>query len=59
MAASGSATAIRGAALTFTDNPFRVQVEQCMQHETDAVVIMAHGKRNCLRVARRRLSTSE
>ncbi|MCZ6719088.1 MAG: guanine deaminase [Gammaproteobacteria bacterium] len=44
MADGNSVTAIRGAALTFTDDPFRNPVEDCMRHESDAVIIMADGK---------------
>ena len=44
MVANGSVTAIRGAVLTFTDNPFRTPVEDCMLHESDAVIIMADNK---------------
>jgi guanine deaminase len=35
---------LRGPALTFTDNPFRVGVEQAMRYESDAIVAMADGK---------------
>ena len=44
MADGNSLTAIRGSALTFTDDPFRNPVEDCMRHESDAVIIMADGK---------------
>ncbi len=44
MVANGSVTAIRGAVLTFTVDPFRTPVEDCMRHESDAVIIMADGK---------------
>jgi guanine deaminase len=36
--------ALRGAALTFTDDPFRVGVQDAMRHESDAIVAMAGGK---------------
>jgi guanine deaminase len=36
--------ALRGAALTFTDDPFRVGVQDAMRHESDAIVAMADGK---------------
>jgi len=35
--------AIRGSALTFTDNPFHTPVAQCMHYESDAVVIIKDG----------------
>ncbi len=43
MTDDNSLTAIRGSALTFTDDPFRNPVEDCMRHESDAVIIMAAG----------------
>jgi len=43
MAGNDSVTAIRGAALTFTDDPFHKPVEDCMRYETDAVIIMSEG----------------
>jgi guanine deaminase len=36
-------TAIRGAVLTFTGDPFVTDVGDCMRYESDAVVAMAHG----------------
>jgi guanine deaminase len=36
--------ALRGAALTFTDDPFRVGVQKAMRYESDAIVVMADGK---------------
>ncbi len=35
--------AIRGAALTFTGNPFQVEDEQFVRHESDALIIMEGG----------------
>ena len=43
MVGHGSMTAIRGTAITFTDDPFRRPVEDCVRHETDAVILMADG----------------
>jgi guanine deaminase len=37
-------TAIRGAALSFKDNPFVVGGEQSAHHESDALIIMQDGK---------------
>jgi guanine deaminase len=37
-------TAIRGAALTFTGNPFQIGGEQAARHESDALIIMQDGK---------------
>lgn len=39
-----NATAIRGAALTFTDDPFRKGLDDSMRYEPDAIVVMAGGK---------------
>lgn len=37
-------TAVRGAALTFTGNPFQVGGEQSARHESDALIIMRDGR---------------
>ena len=42
--ATTGAHCLRGPALTFTDDPFRVGVEQAMRYESDAIVGMAGGK---------------
>src|SRR5512134_842334 len=42
--ATTAAHGLRGPALTFTDDPFRVGVEQAMHYESDAIVAMADGK---------------
>jgi len=42
--AKTGATALRGPALTFTDDPFRVGVQKAMRYESDAIVAMAGGK---------------
>jgi guanine deaminase len=36
--------ALRGAALTFSDDPFRVGVQDAMRYESDAIVAIAGGK---------------
>jgi guanine deaminase len=36
--------ALRGAALTFADDPARVGVESAMRHESDAILAMADGR---------------
>jgi guanine deaminase len=36
-------TAIRGAALTYSDNPFRKPVEDCLVYESDALIVMQDG----------------
>ena len=36
-------TAIRGAALTYTDDPFHRSVEECFIYESDALVVMQDG----------------
>ena len=41
---SGNVTAIRGPALTFVDDPFRVGGEQSARHEQDALIIIRDGK---------------
>ncbi len=38
-----SAKAIRGAALTFTDDPFQKPVEDCIRYESDAIIVMEDG----------------
>jgi guanine deaminase len=40
----GAVTAIRGAALTFTGDPFLEDVESCMRYESDALVVMGNGR---------------
>ena len=37
-------TVIRGAALSFIDDPFRLPVEECTVYESDAIVVMSDGK---------------
>jgi guanine deaminase len=37
-------TAIRGAVLTFTGDPFASDLSDCMRYESDAIVAMADGK---------------
>jgi guanine deaminase len=37
-------TALRGATLTFTDDPFHVGVQKAMRYESDAIVAMADGR---------------
>lgn len=42
---NGPATiALRGAAVTFVDDPFAVPGEQAMRYESDALLIMQHGR---------------
>lgn len=36
--------ALRGAALTYTDDPFRVGTQAAMRYESDAIVCMSEGK---------------
>ncbi|MEH6405049.1 MAG: guanine deaminase [Sneathiella sp.] len=36
--------AIRGAALTFTGDPFKNSIEDCVRYETDAIIYMENGK---------------
>lgn len=38
-----STTAIRGSTLTFRDNPFASPVEQCIDYEEDAILLMEDG----------------
>lgn len=40
----GGVSAIRGAALTYTDDPFRKPVEDCFVYESDALIVMQDGK---------------
>jgi len=44
LADSGPGVALRGAALTFLDDPFRVGIAAAMRHESDAVVAMRDGR---------------
>jgi guanine deaminase len=37
-------TALRGAALTFVDDPHHVGAAAAMRHEPDAIVAMAQGR---------------
>lgn len=37
-------TAIRGAVLSFSDDPFQEDIENCMVYEPDAIIVMADGK---------------
>jgi len=37
-------TAIRGAVLSFSDDPFQKDIEDCMIYESDAIIVMADGK---------------
>ena len=37
-------TAIRGAALSYTDDPFHRPVEECFVYQSDALVVMTDGK---------------
>lgn len=39
-----SITAIRGAVLSFLDDPFQKNIEDCMVYESDAILVMADGK---------------
>ena len=39
-----SITAIRGAVLSFSDDPFQTDIEDCMIYESDAIIVMADGK---------------
>ena len=41
---NGGITAIRGAALTYIDDPFRKPVEDCVVYESDALIVMQSGK---------------
>jgi guanine deaminase len=41
---SPTSLALRGAALTFVDDPLRVGVEAAMRYESDAIVAMADGR---------------
>ena len=43
-AAPGKVTAIRGAVLTYTGNPFKSGLEHMMDYECDAIITMADGK---------------
>ena len=36
--------AIRGAALTYIDDPFRKPVDECFVYESDALVVMRDGE---------------
>lgn len=36
-------TALRGPALTFTDDPFLVGVEKAMRYESDALIVIEDG----------------
>src|SRR5262245_16036298 len=40
----GRCTALRGAALTYIDDPFAVGIGRAMRYESDAIVAMADGK---------------
>lgn len=37
-------TAIRGAALSYSKDPFRFPLEECVVYESDALIVMQHGK---------------
>jgi len=37
-------TAIRGAVLSFSGDPFQKDIEDCMIYESDAIIVMADGK---------------
>jgi guanine deaminase len=41
---STGVTAVRGAALTYLDDPFLVETARCVRYEPDAIVAMADGK---------------
>jgi len=53
---NGSITAIRGAALTYIDDPFRKPVEDCVVYESDALIVMQNGKISQFGPARNLLS---
>ena len=38
-----NSTAIRGSVLTFKGNPFLNPVEECLQFEEDAIILMKNG----------------
>ena len=44
MDSKGATTALRGPALTFLDDAFKVGVEASMRYESDAIVAMAGGR---------------
>ena len=44
MAPSSATTALRGAVLTFTGDPFRHGLRDTMLYESDAVIAMADGR---------------
>ena len=41
---TAAVTAIRGAALTYTNDPFQNDISECMVYESDAIIIMENGK---------------
>ena len=41
--ASSAQKAIRGRVLTFTDDPFRKPVAECLRYEPDALIVMSNG----------------
>ena len=42
--ATGAVTAIRGAVLTFSGDPFLEDPASCTRYESDAIVVMANGR---------------